>query len=163
MTHQVKIGVDYHGVITANPVFFKKFNKRALEKGCEIYILSGGTEGDIKEYLQQHEIVYSVIWSMLDYFERKNMVTYLPDGSFQVKEALWNEAKAKYCRENGINFHIDDSALYGQNFETPFCLYDARQEKCSVGEHNPFFVDFRLPPEEVLERILLFLSQKNSI
>lgn len=160
MKRQVKIGVDYHGVITANPDFFKVFNQKALDKGCKIYILSGGAGQDIKEYLHLHGIVYSVVWSMLDYFERKNMVLHLSDGSFQVKDSLWNEAKAKYCRENGIDFHIDDSALYGENFETPFCLYDARQEVCLTGKHNQLFLNFHLPPEEVLNQILAFLGEK---
>ena len=159
MVKRIKIGIDYHGVITANPDFFRKFNRLAMERGCKIYVLSGGSGADIKKFLQSHEIAYSVVWSMLDYFANQNMVSYLPDGSFQVQDALWNEAKAKYCLENGIDFHIDDSALYGQTFETPFCLYDERQKTCFVGKHNQYFIDFHLPPVKVLEQILLFLKQ----
>lgn len=159
MAKRIKIGIDYHGVITANPEFFRDFNRLAIEKGCEIYVLSGGSGADIKKFLQSHEIAYSTVWSMLDYFANQNMVSYLPDGSFQVQDDLWNDAKAKYCLDNGIDFHIDDSALYGQTFETPFCLYDERNKTCSVGKHYQCFIDFHLPPAEVLEQILLFLQQ----
>ncbi len=162
MAKKIKIGVDYHGVITTNPEFFRDFNHEALQNGCEIYILSGGTEKDINEYLRQHQISYTFIWSMLDHFAQHRQVKFFDDGSFKVKEKLWNEAKAKYCLENGIDFHIDDSALYGQTFETPFCLYDEHQKSCAVGGRNQCVIDFHLPPAQVLEQILSFIKQRKT-
>ena len=35
MAKRIKIGIDYHGVITANPEFFRDFNRLAIEKGAK--------------------------------------------------------------------------------------------------------------------------------
>ncbi len=158
MATDLKIGIDYHGVITANPEFFKDFNTLALARGIQIYILSGGFEKDITDFLRQHQIPYSHIWSLADYFDKNKQLTYLPDGSFKVDDKLWNAAKAEYCEQHGINFHIDDSVLYGEHFTTPFCLYDVKNKTCCLRNDNSVCVDFDKPAQEVLEQILVALS-----
>lgn len=156
--NKFKIGIDYHGVITANPSFFKEFNRLALEKGCLIYILSGGRENEIRNYLAAHQIPFSVIWSILDYYDAQNQVLYLSDGSFKVDDDLWNKAKAEYCAQNGIAFHIDDSPLYGECFQTPFCLYDINHKACHTIQDQSLSINFSAPPAEVLETILCAIS-----
>lgn len=151
----LKIGIDYHGVITDNPVFFKEFNTLALQKGIRIYILSGGRQAEIKEYLSAHQIPYSEIFSILDFYDAQNKVTFLADGSFKVDDELWNKAKAQFCLERGIAFHIDDSPLYGETFETPFCLYDNRTQSC---QNTGIFIDFKKSPPDVLEQILQHIA-----
>ena len=147
----LKIGIDYHGVITDNPAFFKEFNTLALQKGISIYVLSGGRKAEIKDYLLAHQIPYSEIFSILDFYDAQNKVTFLADGSFKVDDELWNNAKARFCLEEGIAFHIDDSPLYGETFETPFCLYHNRAQICQSGNIS---IDFKKPASEVLEEIL---------
>lgn len=155
MVHIFRIGIDYHGVITSNPQFFKEFTQAALKKHVEIYILSGGFLKDIKPYLDMYGIAYSHIWSMADYFENKRQLTRLSDGTFQVDDELWNKAKAEYCLEHKIDFHIDDSAVYGKHFATPFCLYDAKRHTCA---NNETIIDFTQSPTEVLQSILAFMQ-----
>lgn len=157
MVKIVKIGVDYHGVITADPVFFASFNREAMVSGCRIHILSGGHKDDISAYLQAHDIPYSLIWSMVDYFDKKNMVQYFEDGSFKVNDKFWNQAKARYCEENAVDFHIDDSILYGGYFSTPFCLFRAKTRECVLSGKNHAVIDFNRPPRDVLRDILTII------
>ncbi len=151
MMRTFRIGIDYHGVITSNPQFFKEFTQAALKENVEIYILSGGFTRDIKPYLDMYSIVYSHIWSMADYFENKRQLIRLSNGTFQVDDELWNKAKAEYCLEHKIDFHIDDSAVYGKHFATPFCLYDAKTHTCA---NNETVIDFTKTPKMVLHDIL---------
>ena len=150
-----KIGIDYHGVITDNPAFFKEFNTLALQKGIGIYILSGGRKAEINAYLSEHQIPYSEIFSILDFYDAQNKVTFLADGSFKVDDELWNKAKAQFCLEQGIAFHIDDSPLYGETFETPFCLYNNRTRSC---QSTGISIDFKKSAPEVLEQILRHIA-----
>lgn len=151
---KIKIGIDFHGVITAHPQFFKKFNQYAIAGGCQIYILSGGHCDDVKKQLDQQGILYTHIWSMLDYYDEKCKVTYLDDGSFKVDDKLWNTAKADYCHRHQIDFHIDDSNLYGEYFKTPYCQYDMNAQKCVADDTSQVVIDFNQDPEVVLKRIV---------
>jgi hypothetical protein len=157
MNKPIKIGLDYHGVITANPLFFKKFNEYALEKGCLIYVISGGYKSDIEEYLKLHNIKYSTVWSMVEHFDNLGKITHYNDGSFHVDNDLWDKAKAQYCAENKIDFHIDDSLIYGKYFTTDFCLYNAFENKCSI---NDISIDFSLPVDKILNNILNVINSK---
>ena len=147
----IKIGIDYHGVITANPVFFKKFNQYAISMGHQVHVISGGHKEGIRKYLEENAIAYSTIWSMVDYYDELNKVKYFADGSFKIDDALWDTAKAWYCAQNKIDFHIDDSVIYGKYFITPFCLYNIIEKKCLI---NDTYVDFNLPVSEVLSKII---------
>ena len=110
-------------------------------------------------FLDAHNIAYSHIWSMADYFDNKRQLTRLNDGTFQVDDKAWNKAKAEYCLENKIDFHIDDSAVYGKYFATPFCLYDAKNHTCA---NNQLIVDFRQSPVLALNSILNFVQQQKA-
>ena len=149
----MKIGIDYHGVINANPDFFKDFCKQALNQKLEIFVISGGSRKDVETYLKEHDILYSDIFSLLDYFKEKNMVTFYEDGSFFVPNDLWNRAKANYCFKNNIAVHIDDSLIYGAYFNTPFCLYSLAHEHCTFIKKN-IAINFEQPAKKVLEDIL---------
>lgn len=50
---KLKIGLDFHGVITDNPEYFKVFANEALRRGYEIHIISGGPKATIEKFLQQ--------------------------------------------------------------------------------------------------------------
>lgn len=148
----MKLGIDYHGVINSNPDFFKKFNALALQKNHFITILSGAHQKDVEAYLKEHQIPFSNIFSLLDTFQKKGIVTFYPDGSFFVANNIWNTAKAKYCLKNHIDLHIDDSMLYGTYFNTPFCLYTLQSQSCTIIKQN-ICIDFKKAPEQVLSDI----------
>ena len=64
---------------------------------------------------------------------------------------MWNTAKAKYCAENGIDFHIDDSKAYAKWFITPYCLYKGKEQECYVKDNQK--IDFSGHAIEALDEI----------
>ncbi|MBR1841374.1 MAG: hypothetical protein IJ778_04510 [Alphaproteobacteria bacterium] len=154
-----KISFDFHGVINKHPTFFKNLSTEFMCRGFEIYIVSGGPFNDIKEYLLIHEIPYSAIWCIFDYYEQKDKITVFADGSFHMDDKLWNEAKAVYCRKQNICLHIDDSTIYKKYFTTPYCLYDTETQTGYIGN---YLINFSSPAEETATDILSVLSSLNS-
>lgn len=140
-----KIGIDFHGVITGAPDMFAVFTKEIRRLGIKVFIISGGKKVDIVKYLHQHHIEYDDVWGIVDFYHDLGHVTYFDDGSFQVPTELWNRAKAEYCAKEGIEFHIDDSSVYGKYFVTPYCKYDLHNDVCELGDHLK--VDFKQPLE----------------
>lgn len=127
---RIKIGLDFHGVITDNPEFFSAFTAESLRRGYEIHIITGGPAEVVRNLLDDLQISYTTIFAILDFYEHLGKVKYFANGEFKVEEALWNSAKAKYCEENGIDFHIDDSETYVQWFSTPYCCYNKQGKEC---------------------------------
>lgn len=156
--NNIKIGLDYHGVLTAKPDFFAAFTSLAISQGWIIHVVSGGACEDIKKYLAAHKIFYSKIWSMLDYFNNKHEVKYFSDGSFFVSNDLWNSAKADYCLAQNIQLHIDDSVIYGQYFKTPFLLYDEKMQNGTLLGNLDYKIDFLQSPEQVLDDVKNLIS-----
>ena len=151
----MRIGIDFHGVITEAPVFFRNFNALALNKGHEIYIISGGPHQVEKDFLKAWHIQYTKIFSLLDHFAARGKVEYFDNGNFKVPDELWNKAKADYCRENDIDIQIDDTARYGDDFSTPFCLYDPKTSSCTMTDGS---IDFGKSPLSALEAIEKYVS-----
>ena len=151
-----KIGVDFHGVINTRLDFFREFCREALKIGLEVYIISGGPRETILAYLNQYRIPYTKLWCIYDYYEQRHQVEFYDDGSFHVADELWNKAKAEYCKEQNICVHIDDSAIYGREFATPYCRYDEQANSCVLNGH-------KIPlenPEQALQQILVLCRQK---
>jgi len=148
----MKIGIDYHGVINSNPDFFKKFNALALKNKHSIVVLSGGSAKDVKAYLNAHQISFSDVYSLVDDFSARGLAQFYEDGSFFVNNEIWNKAKAKYCFEHHVDVHIDDSMVYGAYFQTPFCLYTPKPERCTFIKKN-IEVDFNQSPVKVLQNL----------
>lgn len=118
-----RVGVDFHGVINHDPVFFREFCSTVINEGDELFVISGGPREYITKYLAEKNIPYTHLWCILDKCIQDKTVKFYADGSFFVDHSIWNEAKGKYCRKNKIGLHIDDSDIYGLSFMTPFCLY----------------------------------------
>lgn len=138
-----KIGIDFHGVISATPENFAVFCREIRKYGILVYVISGGPEKDVAHYLDEHKIEYDKVWAILDFYEAKGQAVCYDDGSFAVPTDLWNRAKAEYCAEEGVNFHIDDSSVYGKYFVTPYCRYDMSNDVCEL--NTGFEVDFKQP------------------
>ena len=86
--------------------------------------------------MQANNIPFTKIYTILDACDKKGLVEYYADGSFYVKEEIWNKAKGMYCQHNKISLHIDDSKYYEPYFSTPFCLYKLHKGKCKVENEN---------------------------
>jgi len=141
----LKIGIDFHGVISANPKNFADFCREIRRLGIKVYIISGGPKDDILRYLIKNNIEYDEIWAILDYYKELNVAKCYDDGSFQIPTEIWDKAKAKYCIENDIAFHIDDSPVYGTYFTTPYCQYDIQKGCCAT--NNCATINFCRPIE----------------
>lgn len=151
-----KIGVDFHGVINTRPDFFREFCREALKIGLEVYIISGGPRETILAYLNQYRIPYTKLWCIYDYYEQRHQVEFYDDGSFHVADELWNKAKAEYCKEQNICVHIDDSAIYGREFATPYCRYDEQSNSCVLNGQQIYLAN----PASALSQILTLCLQK---
>ena len=151
MRHDIKIGLDFHGVITKHPEYFSEFCRRALSCGYEIHIITGGPRKVVEEYLRKHQIPYTVVFAILDYYDERGVVKFFDNGEFKVPDRLWNSAKAEYCITKGINMHIDDSKEYVKWFTTPYCRYDGTNPQCVTEDGH--IIDFNSPPSKVLNDI----------
>lgn len=151
-----KIGVDFHGVINTKPDFFREFCREALKIGLEVYIISGGPRETILAYLNQYQIPYTKLWCIFDYYEQRHQVEFYDDGSFRIDDELWNKAKAEYCKEHNICIHIDDSAIYGREFVTPYCRYDEKANSCVLNGKQIYLAN----PAQALSQILALCRQK---
>lgn len=153
-----KIGLDFHGVISAEPVLFAEFCKEIRQHGILVYIISGGPKKDIVKYLDAYHIEYDHVWVILDVCEQTGTVSFYDDGSFQVPTDIWDTAKAEYCAKEGIDFHVDDSNIYGRYFVTPYCKYDICNGCCEL--NGRLKIDFSHPKEAAKTVAEFLLSSK---
>lgn len=131
---KLKIGLDFHGVITDNPEFFRDFSAAALGKGHEVHVISGGATPKLNDYLKAWNIKHTGSFSLVEYFKKTGQIEFFGDGDFHVPDNLWDRAKAEYCRDNKISVQIDDTPRYKQFFTTPFAYYDAKLKACTLGK-----------------------------
>lgn len=156
----LRIGIDFHGVITEDPAFFRNFTALALSKGHEIFIISGGPQQVEKKFLKAWHIQYTEIFSLLDYFAGRGQVKYFDNGNFKVPDELWNKAKAQYCKEHDIDIQIDDTAQYGDSFSTPFCHYNSQTAICTISGQD---ISFKESPAATLSAIEASIASKKSL
>lgn len=157
---KIKIGLDFHGVITSNPEYFKKFAAEALKRKMELHVISGGPKATIEEYLRQWQIPYTTIFAILDFYDAKGCVKFFENGEFKVDDDLWNSAKAQYCEKEHIDLHIDDSLSYSEGFSTPFCFYDGKAKQCQI--EDKWHINFQKSPEQTLEDIEIFIKEQRA-
>ena len=119
---QLRIGLDFHGVLDLD--IFRDLADILYSHGHEIHIITGEENTlDFRNKLDELGICYTKIFSITSYHKRKGTpVRYDKNGEPWIDKRLWNRAKADYCRRNKIDLHIDDSAVYGKYFTTPFLL-----------------------------------------
>lgn len=121
----MKLGLDLHGVITHNPVFFSELSKLFLRNNWEIHLITGSkiTE-ELKAVLHAYKIHCSAFFSISDYCKKEGVsVRYDDKGNPWLDEDVWDRTKAEYCEREKIDFHIDDSEKYGEFFVTPYCVF----------------------------------------
>lgn len=147
----IKIGLDFHGVVSLRPQYFAGFSRIVLSRGYELHIITGGPAEVVAKMLKEWHIRYTRLFAILDYYDAKGEVEYFDNGEFKVPEKLWNSAKAEYCMAKGINIHIDDSQQYAQWFMTPYCIYDKEKQTCKTDGN--FNIDFSGSPEEAVSQI----------
>ena len=120
-----KIGLDFHGVITANPKLFSHLTNIGKTLEHEIHIITGRriTE-EFKEQLKWFNIYYTHLFSISDYHHKIGTpMTGYDIGQPKIEDEIWNRTKGDYSRENDLDLHVDDSQEYGKYFTTPYLLY----------------------------------------
>lgn len=118
----MKIGLDIHGICDSNPEFFAEMSKLFIAAGHEVIILTGKMKahGAIEE-IEELGIGYTKFYSIVDYHQEiGSAIRYDEKGDPWIDELMWNQTKAQICALEKIDFHIDDSPLYGEHFTTPY-------------------------------------------
>ena len=159
-SQKLKIGLDYHGVIDQNPLSFARFCDEGKQRGHKIHIITGGPKIKIEEYLRNDNIKYDTIFAISDYYQALGQIGQSDNGIPTISEDKWNRAKAEYCRRNKIDFHIDDSVQYMQWFSTPFCLYEKKQNKCTL--FNEEELDFNQSADRLWQKLEQIIQNRQS-
>ena len=152
----MKLGLDIHGVIMANPKFYSKLSYLALQKNYEVHIITGSmlTEKKIQE-LKKYKMYWTHLFSITDY--HKNLgtpMTFTDPNNPWIDNLLWDKTKAEYCEKENIDFHIDDTIRYGEYFKTIFAHYDYENNRLDwhflTKRHHAFLLT---TPKDVLNFI----------
>lgn len=128
----MKVGIDIHGVIDADPEFFSMFSKLLHEKGHSVHVITGNEICEaLVDELKSYGIYYDDLFSITTY--HKSIGTYVTykDGDPTrplISPAKWDRTKGEYAKKIGLDIHIDDSATYGKYFPdtTQYILYSGQ-------------------------------------
>ena len=117
----MKIGLDYHGVISSSPEFFAVMSKLFIDNGHEVHIITGNdVDIDFLRKIESLNIKYTNIFSIVGYQKKLGtQIEWKEDGPWMNKE-IWDRAKSEYCKKHRIDLMIDDTSRYGEYFKTPF-------------------------------------------
>ena len=122
-----KLGLDVHGVIDSMPEFFSFLTDSFIKNGGEIHIITGGRwDSEFEKQLNNFGVKWTHKFSVYDYLKELDAEVIgkvqFPDGTIQkkFKNEDWDLIKSQYCKENGIDLHIDDTLIYNNFFSTPF-------------------------------------------
>lgn len=120
----MKFGLDFHGVINKKPEMFSALSHALVQAGHEVHIITGPRRNKIEEDLKNFNIAFTHFYSIVEYEEaRGTEIFWDSKGDPYMDMAIWKRAKSEYCKREGIDLHIDDSAEYGEHFSTPFSLF----------------------------------------
>ena len=148
---RLKIGLDYHGVISRHQKYFADFAAEAVKRGHQIYIITGGPKYAIAQKLRQLHLPYTEIFAIYDFYKNSRYMEYQPNGDWHIPDELWDKAKGEYCLAQKINIHIDDSKKYIRWFSTPYCCFSSLSQNCVL--ENGAQIDFSQPAAAALDDI----------
>ena len=100
-SHNLKIGLDYHGVIDKNIDYFALFCRKAKQRGHCIFIITGGPKVLVEQNLNINNIPYDMCFAISDYYLAMGRVIW-KNGNLIIPEKLWNTAKADFCRNRQL-------------------------------------------------------------
>lgn len=127
----MKIALDIHGVCDVNPKFFSELSKLFIQADHEIHILTGKRVSDgALEELEELGISYTHFFSIADYHISKGTKMWEDEkGNPWLEGEIWDRTKGDYCKENEIDFCIDDTERYGNYFTTPFSFIKIKKSQ----------------------------------
>ena|ERR1035437_1038883 len=119
---RLKFSFDIHGVIDHYPEMFAELSRIIVEAGHSMYICTGKHLKDgVEKELKDCGITYTHLFSIADYHKEKGTaIRYDEKETPWIDDEMWNRTKGDFCEREQIDFHLDDSAVYGKYFTTPF-------------------------------------------
>lgn len=127
----MRLGLDLHGVITADPTLFGKLTRHLILHNHTVHILTGIEDSDkVRLEIARYGIMYTDLFSITTYHKSIGTPMTFTNGDPVypiIDDELWDITKAHHCCTNKIDIHIDDSKVYGKYFhaiDTQYMLYN---------------------------------------
>ena len=132
----MKIGIDFHGVIDANPKGWTELIYAYVNEGHKVFIMTGARYStflhqcaglklfDLMGLVVQKKIEF---FSISDYHSKHNpdkIDLSKPDNPHMEDKELWDKTKANFAREIELDMMIDDNKDYVKYFTTPCVLWN---------------------------------------
>ncbi len=124
----MKLGLDIHGVLDANPEDFVTIAKEVRDNGGEVHVITGSShDTDLDKYLLDLS-GGEVFWDKLVSIQDELIDAIEPSGINEYgrpfwPDEIWDRVKGDYCTAHGIDLHFDDTERYLEYFSTPVILY----------------------------------------
>lgn len=116
-----KIGFDIHGVIDSNPSLFSEIIKEFQRMDYEVHILTGSLpSNELITELENYGISDYKLFSILGYHRSKGTEMWENSKGFWIDDDTWNKTKSNYAKREGLDFHIDDTRIYGEYFDSSY-------------------------------------------
>jgi len=118
----LKIGVDLHGVIDANPEAFKAIAFLLMQTGNELYIISGPPIAQVEHELYKlgvaKDIHYTALYTIVNYLMSINANMWQDEkGTWWASEKNWWGSKARIAAHLELDMMIDNMAQYQPYFK----------------------------------------------
>jgi len=130
----MKIGIDFHGVITDDSDFWLERLKEWDSFGHDIHLMTGARwQTFIDECCTLgYKVPYTTFFSISDFIlkhypDKVNIDN--PDHPHIEDKKLWDRAKAEYARYHNLDLVIEDTESYIKYFTTPVMLYKSNRKK----------------------------------
>jgi len=122
----MKIGIDIHGCIDLYPEQFRELTHQwAVVRNHEVHILTGQSWEEVRHVPEEHGIVFTHHFSIVDWNLRKGTPMWNDDprgDGWWMNETSWLISKGVYCKANGLYCLFDDSPEYGQYMPKSCCF-----------------------------------------
>jgi len=95
----MKLGLDLHGVIDADPALFGVLSRTVVGAGGEVHVITGSMATDaLFAWLKELGISYTHVFSIASYHVSQGTpMHYDTQGNPWMDADVWNKAKAEYC------------------------------------------------------------------
>lgn len=115
----MKFGFDIHGVLDKHPAIYAAMTQALRAGGHEVYVITGSIHTDEEaSKLRTWGIEWDHWFSVTQYhMDKGDVEVEWVDGKPWMDADVWNRTKGDYCRDEGINWMVDDSPVYGKHFD----------------------------------------------
>ena len=105
-----KIGIDFHGVISAAPGLFAKFCHEIRKRGVKVYVISGGPKKDVVKYLDENRIEYDTVWTFMSNRAKRS---FFPTGALRLTQRCGTRPRPNTARRKTSVFILTIQAFTG--------------------------------------------------